>query len=82
MLNKTKIKIPKKYEKYIDEIYFYTEPNTYAAKLKNGYCNLNGGGLHYMGIDTQKQFLEELKNIKPCTCNECTERSREDETNI
>jgi hypothetical protein len=68
MKNTTTIKIPKKYEKYILEVY----------KDSDGYWGYSEDGYYFPDMEchtvhewTIKDFLNVIRTVKPCFCDEC-----------
>lgn len=59
MINKTNIKIPKKYQPFICDVDFWG--NMYSLNLVDA-CDIDGGS-HLYSYDTQKELLSDLKNI-------------------
>lgn len=59
MINYTKIKIPKKYQKYIIDVSFWD--GMYTLNLEDA-CDIDGGA-HIYDYDTQKELLSELSSI-------------------
>lgn len=68
MKNETSIRIPKKYQKMIKEIYH--DSDGYWAYTEKGYF-VEGMGCHTIHEDTHKEFLEMMRTIKICNCEEC-----------
>ena len=63
MNNKTKIKIPKKYEKYIIEVWYEGEDDGYWANLYE-CCLCEDTDSHLVHEWTQKDFLRSLRSIR------------------
>lgn len=62
MKNSTNIKIPKKYEKYILEVWYEGTEDGYWANLLE-CCICNDTDCHYVHEWTQKDFLKSLQSI-------------------
>lgn len=67
MKNTTKIKVHKKYQDRIEEV--FNDSDGYWCYLR-GWC-WDDPGLHVIHEDTQKEVLECIRQTKPCTCNYC-----------
>jgi hypothetical protein len=69
--NNTKIKVPKKYEAFLDEIDL--DGDGYWGYSKKGYqFEAMGGECHTAHEDTQKELLAVIRTLMPCNCKECT----------
>lgn len=76
MKNKTSIKVSKKQETMIAEIWRENDGGelSYWAATEDGYCFLDmepGGGCHTAHEDTQKAMKEVFKSLAVCDCEEC-----------
>ena len=79
MINRTNIVIPKKYEKYIDEIIGAYEG--YWCYLNKGYScpDERYGELHIIQEESQKELLRAIRDIEECHCEECEQFRKENE---
>lgn len=68
MQNSTSIKIPKKYEHMIDEVYH--DSDGYWVILNKGFHDPQWD-VHSIHEDTQKEVLGKIRDIEPCSCEEC-----------
>jgi hypothetical protein len=71
MENRTSIKIPKKYEPKIEEVYKDSEKGYWCYTEKGYYFSDADYGIHIIREDTQQQLLEMIRSIEPCNCDEC-----------
>jgi hypothetical protein len=70
MNNKTNIKVPKKYQNMIDEI--YKDSEGYWAYSKSGfYFGHMGNGCHTAHEYSQSELLTVIRSLKPCECEKC-----------
>jgi len=73
MKNSTNIKIAKKYEDMIREI--YCDEDGYWVCLNKGYY---AAGVdfecHTIHEDEQKEVIRQIRLIKPCKCNFCNSK--------
>lgn len=79
MLNNTTIKIPKKYEDRINEIYH--DSYGYWVYLNRGYCSYNWA-CHTIHEDTHKDILEEIRCSSKCDCYYCKDIENADDNGI
>lgn len=68
MKNSTKIRVPKKYQERVREI--YQDSDGYWCYLNRGWY-WEDWGLHTIHEDTQKRILECIAATKKCDCNYC-----------
>lgn len=72
MKNATNIKIPKKYQNMIEEIYH--DSDGYWAYAEYGFHFKDmGGECHTAHEDTQTELLSVIRSLEPCKCKECEE---------
>lgn len=72
MKNNTKIIVPKKYEKLLEEIDL--DGDGYWAYSKIGYHFEDmGGECHTAHEDTQFELLKVIRSLRPCNCKHCLE---------
>lgn len=75
MNNLTSIRVPKKYQNRIAEIY---------QDIDGYWCELSGGwywddwSLHVIHEDTQADILRCIRETKPCDCERCRNYYKED----
>lgn len=70
MDNSTSIKIPKKYQKLLAEVYH--DSDGYWAYSKDGYYFSSvDKDCHVAHEDTQGDLLRIIKSLTPCNCEEC-----------
>lgn len=72
MVNSTSIKIPKKYQPMLKEIYQENDggEKSYWAISKKGWRFANMQ-CHTAHEDTQKALLDVIHSLEPCDCKEC-----------
>jgi len=76
-----KFKIPKKYQKYIDEdsidVYHGLDSSTYFVWLRYGYSyDYENSGSHNQGYDSLKEALAGLEDVYLCNCADCAKEPR------
>ena len=76
-----KFKVPKKYQKYIDEssidIYHDLDMSTYFVWLRYGYCyDFTNSGSHTQGYDSLAEAFDGLENVYECECADCMKEPR------
>jgi hypothetical protein len=70
MKNTTSIKVPKKYEHMIEEI--YQDSDGYWVYSKAGFhFAYMGGECHTGHEDTQRDLLMVIRTLETCTCKDC-----------
>lgn len=70
MNNSTNIKVPKKYESFISEI--YRDCDGYWAYCVNGYQFADmGGACHIAHEDKQSELLKVIRSLTTCDCPSC-----------
>lgn len=74
MINKTKIKIPKKYQPFISlvekEYQMGGDDYMYWAYAIDGYY-FTATEAHSANGYTQSQLLQDLRTVEKCNCEEC-----------
>lgn len=70
MNNQINIKIPKKYQERIMEIYH--DEDGYWVILNKGWCGYEQG-CHVIHEDTQHDMLRSIREIEVCDCDACRE---------
>jgi hypothetical protein len=78
MKNSTKIKIPKKYEPMLDEVYH--DSDGYWAYSKDGFY-FHDMDCHTAHEDSQKALLDVISSLKPCDCEDCKKALTDKEAN-
>lgn len=68
MKNTTNIKIPKKYQHMIDEIFH--DSDGYWGYTKNGY-KFDDTECHTAHGNTQSELLQDIRSLTKCDCSEC-----------
>lgn len=68
MNNQTKIKIPKKYESMLDEVFH--DSDGYWAISKKGY-RFEQTECHTAHDHTQKFLMEYIRSLEVCDCDDC-----------
>lgn len=68
MKNETTLKIPKKYESAIKEI--YKDSEGYWVYAEKGYIFANTG-CHTAHEYTQKDIMSAIRTLESCTCSDC-----------
>lgn len=68
MKNRTKIKVPKKYEHMIEEIFH--DSDGYWAYSNPGF-EFEEMQCHTAHEDTQSRLLSVIRSLRPCECDEC-----------
>ena len=68
MKNSTKIRVPKKYEERVDEL--YPDSDGYWCYLNRGWHG-DDYGCHVIHEDTQREVLNQIKWAEHCDCNYC-----------
>lgn len=72
MKNITTIKVPKKYQHMIEDIYLDGEGSGYWVHAKEGYYFAGFDyGVHIVRESTQKEILDQIRQMKPCDCEDC-----------
>jgi hypothetical protein len=76
-----KVKVPKKYQKYIDETsidaYLDLEMTSYSVWLNYGYCyDYENSGSHTQSYDTLETAFADLENVYTCNCSDCLREPR------
>lgn len=79
MKNNTSIKVPKKYQPMLDEV--YKDSDGYWAYSKAGY-HFPEMGCHTAHEDTQADLMRVVRNVQPCDCGECKELIAKQAKNI
>jgi len=69
-VNHTKIKVPRKYQPMIREIY-RDEDGYWLYTAKGYYASGTDLECHVIHADTQNEILEGIRQIIPCSCNQC-----------
>ena len=77
MTNKTNMRIPKKYEKFISEVWYEGQDDGYWADLLE-CCICDDTESHYVHEWTQKDFLKSLQSIKVASVDEYISHFGED----
>jgi len=76
MENTTSIKVPKKYHKMIrfleTELQDDGETTYYWLYTEKGYA-IEYEGIHVMSEETRSAIIADIRDIIPCTCDECIE---------
>lgn len=65
MKNATSIKVPKKYQHMIEDIYPDSEGGGYWCHSKDGYGFGEWEGAEIAREDTQKQLLQTIRTLRP-----------------
>lgn len=68
MKNNTTIKVPKKYQRMIDEI--DKDMDGYWVYTRKGYYSPDTG-THTIHEYTQHETLKMVRNLQPCDCEKC-----------
>lgn len=68
MINETSIRVPKKYEERVQEIFH--DEDGYWLYLNRGWHS-DDYGLHVIHEDTQADVLKMLRWTEPCDCDWC-----------
>lgn len=68
MKNSTNVKIARKYEHMIDEV--FEDSDGYWAYTKKGY-EFADTECHTAHGYTQKEFLQDIRSLRACDCEEC-----------
>jgi len=68
MKNITSIKIPKKYQERVQELYY--DSDGYWLHLNKGW-HWDDYGLHTIHEDTKSRVLMCLRDTEPCDCDYC-----------
>lgn len=68
MNNETSIKLPAKYEKFLDEV--SKDLDGYWAYTKKGYY-FGSMETHTAHEDTQAELLKVIRTIETCECDSC-----------
>lgn len=75
MINKTTIKIPQKYQGYIESVEKETQRNgeyMYWAYAKDGYY-FTDTETHSASGYTQAELLQDVRTVAICSCGECSD---------
>ena len=81
MKNSTKIKIPKKYEKFIEEVWYEGRDDGYWVELLE-CCVCDDNECHYIHEYTQKDILKSLQSIRVMDEKEYLHMFGDDELNV
>lgn len=68
MKNSSSVKIPKKYQHGIDEI--FKDSDGYWGYTKKGFMFAETE-CHTAHGNTQQEFLSDIRSLQPCDCDEC-----------
>lgn len=74
MKNTTRVRIPKRYQDMIEEVYNDSDGRGYWCFSKKGYYFSDMDyGVHIVREDTQKHLIDMIRSLRPCECEECKE---------
>ncbi len=81
MKNETNIKVPKKYQPMIEEIYRECDGGewSYWAVSAKGW-EFGRMQCHTAHEDTQAIMLDVIRSLRPCDCKECKEHFAQSKT--
>lgn len=71
MKNSTSIKVPKKYQPMVEDIYKDSDKGYWCYANKGYYFSDMDYGVHIIREDTQRQVLDMIKSLRLCECDDC-----------
>lgn len=80
MKNTTSIKVPKKYQHMVDDIYHDSEKGYWCHSENGYYFSEVDYGIHIIREDTQKLLLEMIRSLRPCECKDCIRSDEQSES--